>query len=445
MTGPPVAVVDRSSAALARRGLVIATILALAGSALGLIGVRAGTVAGPEIALILSGMLYAAGTLSVLLAWRNVELQIVATVSTTYFTIYLCAGSIIALSGHGHQLNLFVYLVWYFPLLVYNKLVNAPVIARFLAKVIVIAPLAILACFALRLPRLFGPDHLILLAAYCLSNLCAGLVLEIVSRYREKYIVECARVDSLKLESEVLESISDCFIALDADLQLVYVNDAACVEFGIDDRAAFRESFPGSVSGFFSQSMLALVQAASVKDEASTFEAQNAGYHWYEMRCFPQPDGISIFFRNITESLLSRGKLAEAQANLREQADLLDKAQDAIVVADMERRVMYWNKGAERLYGWTAAEVSGQLLADIFPSASNDLNESVAAMLEQGEWAGELSHCRRDGRRLIVESRCTLVRAVDGTPRSILAINTDITMILKRSTIPWATSAATNC
>jgi hypothetical protein len=65
--------------------------------------------------------------------------------------------------------------------------------------------------------------------------------------------------------------------------------------------------------------MLAGLQEASSKALASVFEARNEKQHtWYEMRCFPRPDGMAIYFRNITESMTSRRKLAEAHSRLRE-------------------------------------------------------------------------------------------------------------------------------
>ena len=52
-------------------------------------------------------------------------------------------------------------------------------------------------------------------------------------------------------------------------------------------------------------------------------------------------------------------ELQRLNEQLREKASLLDKAQDAILVRDMEHRITYWNKSAERLYGWTAEEAAG--------------------------------------------------------------------------------------
>jgi PAS domain S-box-containing protein len=129
----------------------------------------------------------------------------------------------------------------------------------------------------------------------------------------------------------------------------------------------------------------------------------------------------------MTESVLSRHELEAAHERMSEQSELLDKAQDAIFVQDMESRILYWNQGAERVFGWTSAEVLGQRVADVFRTAAPEVRQAFSSVLQQGEWTGELAKKHKDGRKLIVASRCTLVRSSDGTPHSILAINTDIT------------------
>jgi diguanylate cyclase (GGDEF)-like protein/PAS domain S-box-containing protein len=117
----------------------------------------------------------------------------------------------------------------------------------------------------------------------------------------------------------------------------------------------------------------------------------------------------------------------QADENIREQAELLDNAQDAIYVVDFQRRVRYWNKGAERLYGWTSQEVLGRLATEILHDDASEINARVALVLKDGVWVGEGIQRRRDGSTLNVESRITMVKGHDDKPRSILFINTDIT------------------
>ena len=116
-----------------------------------------------------------------------------------------------------------------------------------------------------------------------------------------------------------------------------------------------------------------------------------------------------------------------ADARIRRQASLLDSAQDAILVRDLEHRVLFWNKGAERTYGWTQEEALGQRITDLIYSDTETFEKATAAVLAQGAWCGELAQKHREGRSLDMEGRWTLVCGDDGQPESILAINTDIT------------------
>jgi len=119
----------------------------------------------------------------------------------------------------------------------------------------------------------------------------------------------------------------------------------------------------------------------------------------------------------------------EADQRIREQAQLLDKARDAIIAFDMDGRVVYWNKSAERLTGWTADEMLGARAQERLydSSEAEKLEECHETVREEGEWTGELRQQSKDGEELVVESRWTLVRDSGGQPTSILVINTDIT------------------
>jgi PAS domain S-box-containing protein len=129
----------------------------------------------------------------------------------------------------------------------------------------------------------------------------------------------------------------------------------------------------------------------------------------------------TVIIRDITER-------KRAEDRLREQAALLDQARDAILVRDLEDRILFWNQGAERIYGWSSAEVVGKDIREIIyranPAQYDKAKESV---LESGAWEGELHHTTRDGREIIAQSRWTIVRDDEGNPKSLLDINTDVT------------------
>ncbi len=116
-----------------------------------------------------------------------------------------------------------------------------------------------------------------------------------------------------------------------------------------------------------------------------------------------------------------------AEAQIRQQASLLDKAQDAIVVRGLDHAIRYWNKGAERLYGWTRDEAVGQPTDTLLYGNLADFHERMREVLEQGEWSGEIIQRRKDGNMFVVEAHWTLLFDEQQMPDAILAINTDIT------------------
>jgi two-component system, cell cycle sensor histidine kinase and response regulator CckA len=120
-------------------------------------------------------------------------------------------------------------------------------------------------------------------------------------------------------------------------------------------------------------------------------------------------------------------KARESEEKIHEQAALLDKAQDAILVTDVDDHVLYWNKSAERIYGWSASETLGRKVADLLARDVPKYQEARKCLLEKGNWTGELTTASRDGREVTVESRWTLVCDETGTPKSILIIDTDVT------------------
>jgi len=125
-------------------------------------------------------------------------------------------------------------------------------------------------------------------------------------------------------------------------------------------------------------------------------------------------------FQDITER-------RRAEERIREQAALLDRASDAIYVTALDCTVLYWNAGAEHIYGWSAAEAVGRKTSDLNSVDEHLVGDAVAQTLEKGEWTGERRQSTKDGRAVEVLSRLTLLRDDPGQPQSILVINTDIT------------------
>lgn len=118
----------------------------------------------------------------------------------------------------------------------------------------------------------------------------------------------------------------------------------------------------------------------------------------------------------------------QEEEQLREQASLLDHATDAIIVQDLDGTVLYWNMGAERMYGWLAAEAKGKNVRDLlYKESLPHYMDAKSALLDNGQWSGEIGQRTKDGKEIIAEGHWTLVPEDAGKPKSMFAINTDIT------------------
>jgi len=131
-------------------------------------------------------------------------------------------------------------------------------------------------------------------------------------------------------------------------------------------------------------------------------------------------------------TIIEREQLLRQQAELlasnEQMARLIASAHDAIIVRTPESTITSWNHGAERLYGWTEQEAMGQVSHDLLQShfpLSREVTDNLLSL--HGQWEGQLTHTRRDGTQVIVESRQVLLRDESGQPTAILEINRDIT------------------
>jgi PAS domain S-box-containing protein len=129
----------------------------------------------------------------------------------------------------------------------------------------------------------------------------------------------------------------------------------------------------------------------------------------------------------IVGSLADLTSLLEAELKLAEQADLLNLAPDAIMVRSLDDHILFWNRGAEAIYGWTSAEAVGHRATDLLYTELDTHAVARKCLLETGAWSGELRQVTKEGTPVILDSRWTLVRGEDGNPKSVLVINTDVT------------------
>src|SRR4029453_986537 len=131
--------------------------------------------------------------------------------------------------------------------------------------------------------------------------------------------------------------------------------------------------------------------------------------------------GVSKIARDITNQKQTKRRLVE-------QARLLDLSNDAIIVRDHQDRVVYWNRGAEEMYGFSAKEALGKITHELLRTEHPETLKSIRKQLERdNRWSGELVHTRKDGETIAVFSRWSLDRDARGRPALILETNSDVT------------------
>ena len=120
---------------------------------------------------------------------------------------------------------------------------------------------------------------------------------------------------------------------------------------------------------------------------------------------------------------------AQAEESIRFQAQLLNAVEQAIVATDLTGRVIFWNRFAETLYGWTAEEVLGRDIVEVSSApAFTEPARDIMAQLRRGEsWSGEHTVRRRDGTTFIAHVLDSPILDEQGTLIGIAGISRDIT------------------
>ena len=195
------------SRVLARHCILVALFFAMLGSAAGCVEVRLGSVRGPEAWLVVASL--AVEALLFALAFFNpARASLAAVAGVTYFTFHLSAGVVLSACSETRQLDLLIFLIWFFPLLILNRLVNFNRAVRNLGYFVAGAPPAILLCLLPVIRQHYTRTQLIVVLCMQLSYLLYAAMLTMVTRYREAYIVERERGEALRAEAVVTERLA---------------------------------------------------------------------------------------------------------------------------------------------------------------------------------------------------------------------------------------------
>lgn len=136
------------------------------------------------------------------------------------------------------------------------------------------------------------------------------------------------------------------------------------------------------------------------------------------------PDGAGRRVHGIVQDVT---EARAAEQKLREQANLLNLTSDGFIVREADDTIRFWNRGAEKLYGWTSDEVIGRRASDFAYVDRAKFFEAKKVLAERGEWYGELEHICKDGHTVLMGSRWSSMSNEGESTSSVLVVNTDLT------------------
>jgi PAS domain S-box-containing protein len=240
--------------------------------------------------------------------------------------------------------------------------------------------------------------------------------------------------EQLGLLQSLLENIPDSIYFKDTESRFIQISPSTAKKFGLKSP----EEVIGKTDFDFFDHKVATVYFNEEKEIMRTgkpligVEEKEAWLDgsttWVTTTKLPLRDrrGKIVGTFGITRDITERRRAME---QIAEQAALIDITPDAIIVSDLQSKVLFWNKGAEHIYGWTSQEALGQTTADfVFPKEGRAKHDEIlAAVLSEGVWKGEVHQVSKNNKDLVIESHRTLVRDAEGQPKSVLTINTDIT------------------
>jgi PAS domain S-box-containing protein len=222
----------------------------------------------------------------------------------------------------------------------------------------------------------------------------------------------------------IFESITDAFFAIGTSWDVMYLNPRSDVFLSKVNKKRedlwgknWWDEFPAPTDSVAYKS---LHHAMDEHEFAEFVEYYSALNSWLQVRAYPSEDGLAIYMQDVSER-------KAAEEKIREQASLLDIAQDAIIVCDFNDNVIYWNNGAEKIYGWNRNDVIGKNASQLLHTDSDSMKLALEEVEGKGSWFGELQQITKTQKNVIVESRWSIVMDERGYPKSILIINTDIT------------------
>lgn len=281
------------------------------------------------------------------------------------------------------------------------------------------------------------------LLAFFAATVCSEFLLAIYSQMRDplvaishvlkgislyflyRAVVETSLQNPYQRLHETLQRITDCFCSVDRELRFTYMNESAKILFGNRDLLGRNIWEIPYVGKMYEEKIRAVID----NKEVAHFETcvERIG-RWFEVSIYPSEEGISAYFRDITDRKMVEQHKKEQHDLLRAQISLLNLEPEFALMTNMEGVILFWSERAEAGYGWTSTQamgqVSQQLLNSSFPKPLSEIKEEL---LHNGRWEGEIEHTRADGSIITVRSCWLLRKGVAEKEDAIIQINRDIT------------------
>jgi PAS domain S-box-containing protein len=252
------------------------------------------------------------------------------------------------------------------------------------------------------------------------------LLLDSVWNILERWRAEEAQRESEERYRQLIDLSRDAILRMNVNGIIAMANPAACKMFGYSEKELINMSFEET---FLPQDRITVEQRMEILKENKLlrFERQavrkDGSLFSIEVSISPLTQG---YFQEVIRDITERKRVEE---KIRYQAMLIEHVQDAIITTDLNSRILSWNTGAEKKYGWSQDEVLGKIIKDVVrpETPENELNDTVDLIMKTGMLQTELVHRKKDGTALVIMSTSSLIKDLKGTPTGIISVCRDIT------------------
>lgn len=164
---------------------------------------------------------------------------------------------------------------------------------------------------------------------------------------------------------KIFEAIDEGVIALDGGGCFLYANAYGAAVFGTEPGRLVGRRVADFAQEEATATLAGIIEHAAQDVRSAHFEIYTPlTGKWHAVRSYPAASGVTVFLQDITDRKLAEDALRVSEAKF---AGIVDISADAIISIDADQRIVHFNKGAEEIFGWKAAEMIGQGLDRLIP------------------------------------------------------------------------------